>query len=288
LTRYRVYAWHSVLLSKHLLNVYRVFRYLFDPETRVIARKIALLKAMNPTPELEEELEKVIHVAVILHDSGKGLEKYQERVRNCISKVGERITDDTRCFCSFRWHETVSAQIYASYVQYYLLKKLAGDPTPAHIFAAVVGLFSILHHHHAMRLIYQGRWREEVNGCGLADGAVDEISLALRGAGFPPLHEVIPNLDLDYVRMAGSTAANQLPRIIEGKGKGVGLLVEEVNRSRSSLKFHEMVTSRLVIADIIASSLERRGELKGYAAELARELRLSIDDLRALVEGARE
>jgi CRISPR-associated endonuclease Cas3-HD len=129
------------LLDEHLVGVkYRLERIL---RAQPIAYVIHNLTRYIRSSELEKEILEAARIAAVFHDIGKAFHYYQEQKESAYEKG--------RQYMSFKFHEVISANLYAQTIREYLRRK--GQYPYKQTWLVNLTLQAIILHHQGLRNI---------------------------------------------------------------------------------------------------------------------------------------
>jgi len=267
---FSIYSWHNIPLTDHLERVFKLFHHLYQQELDTVSWKIC---AITNSHKAKGEVKKVLELAVLLHDAGKGLKPYQKSISLCPNEPKKHK-------CSFVWHEVPSAYIYYNYTLFSFRENEGIS------LARNIGFLSILHHHHAMRVFLTGKNRG-------VDDSIEEIKKLSKKTNTELEYDsfAIESLNDILQRHGYNCLDDELTKRLKSKNiineafKHVQILINKIKISKYNffLKLHEALTSPLSISDNLTASVEREHKFKGYSARLASELGLNVNYVAKII-----
>lgn len=276
----QVYAWHDPPcdLGKHCFNVLKLFTDLFYSLPSLLAKKISILTGNKE----DEKAKELIKLAIFFHDVGKGLNIYQLSVKESLE--GKRKKP------SFVWHEVISAYIYKEYclrsfdkyIKYNSIKLSIG-----------LGYLAILHHHHAMRIFHDvqiDKAVEDIKNVSkmksyekvrFTEEAMFNLSSYLESLGYKKM-DIIKDILLSnsFLNDVIRNVKNDLKFKVTGS---INIIKEILCEHEQFLKLHEILTSHLVVSDLLTASIERKRP-SNYVKKLTKELNITGEKLEKLID----
>jgi len=230
-----------VTLQEHAVNTYRIGNCLFDQSIEFLGKTLAILK-------INIDIKKVFNYALLLHDMGKALLYYQDRVRDVKKGVREEL--------GFQYHEYIGAIILVA-TSYY-----------ESIFEYEYAAKAIARHHAAMtcrspyELIQDHRCKEKHEKLkNILKNIVDSketIEMFLERLCESGLIDKSVVEDLSETLDKAGEVVNAFPSYL----KKLAFL----DKNRGDHRLIYTLTGYLVISDILAASLlENRSDSSGLS-----------------------
>ncbi len=232
---------------------------------RVLVHRLSVVAGLP-----ESVVEPLVASAFLLHDLGKALADIQEGYRGCEERVNGACCVRPGCRASAYLHEVFSAS--ALYGAMTMVEYDEWLPVLA------VSVLAVLNHHHAMRSLADERVRERLEEHVGLKRYCDETRVFIRRVMGMLKGEVARVLEEKLLAQLGDPAET-VESLIGDILRGEGVVSEMLRRYRWIPYYADAVTGLLSIADYVAASAARGGDLRGFGRRVAGELGIIIREM---------